>query len=133
MGSFTIVEALSITKYVKFINKKEFAKVALDEISEIFIAYVTFFALISVHLDRKAQITSLFIKKVKISDKYSDFVNIFLEKKALVLPECTKLNKHAINLEKGKQLSYRPIDSLNPVKLETLKTYIKTHLKTGFI
>ena len=43
------------------------------------------------------------------------------------------INKHGIKLEKGKQPPYRPIYSLELVELKTLKTYIKTHLKTGFI
>ena len=86
-----------------------------------------------VHLDRKAQVTSLLIEKVKIPDEYSDFDNVFLEKKVLVPPERIKLNEHTINLEDGEQLPYRPIYSLGPVELETLKIYIKTHLKTGFI
>ena len=47
--------------------------------------------------------------------------------------ENTGINKHVIALEKGKQLPYEPIYSLRPVELETLKTYIKTNLKTGFI
>ena len=51
----------------------------------------------------------------------------------MVLPERIKLNGHAIDLENGKQLPYGPIYSLDLVELETLKTYIKTHLKTGFI
>ena len=50
-----------------------------------------------------------------------------------MLPERTELNEHAINLEDGKQPPYGPIYSLGPVELETLKTYIETHLKTGFI
>ena len=75
----------------------------------------------------------MFIRKVKILDKYLDFVNIFSEKKVLVLPEHTELNKHAINLKKGKQLAYGPIYNLGLIELETLKIYIKTHLKTGFI
>ena len=49
------------------------------------------------------------------------------------MPENTGINEHTIKLEKGKQSSYRPIYSLKPVELETLKTYIKTYLKTGFI
>ena len=49
------------------------------------------------------------------------------------LPENTGINKHAIELEVGKQPPYGPIYSLGPVELETLKTYIETHLKTGFI
>ena len=86
-----------------------------------------------IYPDRAAQIPSLLTKKVKILDKYADFANVFLKKKALVLPDRTKLNKHTINLKNSKQLSYRPIYSLGPGKLETLKTYIKTHLKTRFI
>lgn len=49
------------------------------------------------------------------------------------LPENTGINKHAIELVKGKQPSYGPIYSLGLVKLETLKTYIEIYLKTGFI
>ena len=72
-------------------------------------------------------------KKSKILDEYLDFVNIFLKEQVLVLPECTKLNEYAINLENGKQPLYKPIYSLGLVELETLKIYIKTHLKIGFI
>ena len=50
-----------------------------------------------------------------------------------MLPERTKLNEHAINFENNKQPPYGLIYSLGPVELETLKIYIKTHLKTGFI
>ena len=45
----------------------------------------------------------------------------------------TSINKYAIQLEEDKQPLYKPIYSLKPVELETLKTYIKTHFKTGFI
>ena len=83
--------------------------------------------------DRAAQIASLLTKKVKIPDKYSDFTDVFSEEKALVLPEHTELNEHSIDLEDGKQPPYRPIYSPDLVELETLKTYIETHLKTGFI
>ena len=86
-----------------------------------------------IHPDRAAQIASLLTKEVKIPDKYSDFTDVFSEEKALVLPERTELNEHAIDLEDGKQPPYGPIYSLGPVELETLKTYIETHLKTGFI
>ena len=50
-----------------------------------------------------------------------------------MLPERTDLNRHAIKLEYDKQPLYGPFYSLGPVKLETLKTHIKIHLKTGFI
>lgn len=43
------------------------------------------------------------------------------------------MNEYAIELIKGKPSSYDPIYSLNLVELESLKTYIETYLKTGFI
>ena len=134
--SYTTVKALSTTKRVELINKKEFAKAALDENSETFVVHVASLNLApapGIHPDRAAQIASLLTEEVKIPDEYSDFTDVFSEEKALVLPERTELNEHAIDLEDGKQPPYGPIYSLGPVELETLKTYIETHLKTGFI
>ena len=88
---------------------------------------------LEIHPDREAQLALLLTKEVKIPDKYSDFADVFSKEKALVLPELTELNKYAIYLEDGKQPPYGPIYSLGPVELETLKIYIETHLKTGFI
>lgn len=45
----------------------------------------------------------------------------------------TIINKYIIELVIEKKLPYRPIYSLNPIKLETLKTYINTHFQTGFL
>ena len=49
------------------------------------------------------------------------------------LPKITNMNKHTIKLIKEKQPPYRPIYAFSPVEPETLKAYIETHLKTGFI
>ena len=49
------------------------------------------------------------------------------------LSKNTYINKHFIKLQDGKQPLYRPIYSLGPVELETLKTYIEIYLKNGFI
>ena len=49
------------------------------------------------------------------------------------LPENTKMNEHVIKLIDGKQPLYGPIYALSLVELETLKAYIETYLKTGFI
>ena len=115
-------------------GKKEFATAALNLEHETFVVHVASLNLVSrIHPDKEAQITSLLTKEIKILDKYSDFTDVFSEEKALVLPKCTELNKHAIDLENGKQPLYGPIYSLGLVELETLKTYIETHLKTGFI
>lgn len=58
----------------------------------------------TIYLNQKAQIAFLLIKKVRILEEYSNFANVFSKEKALVLLEQTKLNKHAIELKKGKQL-----------------------------
>ena len=106
----------------------------MDGNSKTFVVYVASLDLVpEIYPDKKAQIAFLLTQKVKILDKYSDFANVFPKKKALILPERTKLNEHAIDLEDSKQVPYGPIHSLGPLELETLKTYIKTHLKTGFI
>ena len=75
----------------------------------------------------------LLAKKVIVPAKYLDFANVFLEESANVLLKQIGVNEHAIKLEKSKQLPYRPIYSLRPVEVETLKTYIKTNLANGFI
>lgn len=62
-----------------------------------------------------------------------DYADIFSFKLAIKLPKNTRINEYAIKLKNSKQLSYRLIYSLGPVKLETLKTYNETHLKTRFI
>ena len=49
------------------------------------------------------------------------------------LPENTGMNKHAIELIEEKQLLYGQIYALSLVELETLKIYIETYPKTGFI
>ena len=106
----------------------------MDEKSETFVVHVAALNLTpGIHPDRAAQIASLLAEEVRIPDEYSDFADVFSEEKALVLPERTELNEHAIDLEDGKQAPYGPIYSLGPMELETLKTYIETHLNTGFI
>ena len=47
--------------------------------------------------------------------------------------EHTRINDYPINLLDDKQPLYGLIYSLGPVKLETLKTYIKANLASGFI
>ena len=75
----------------------------------------------------------LLAKEVTILVEYSDFADVFSEKSANIFPAQTKVNEHAIELEEGKQPPYRPIYSLGPVELKTLKTYIETNLANGFI
>ena len=86
-----------------------------------------------IYLAPEAQIALLITKKVIVPAKYLDFANVFLKKSVKVLPKHTGINKHAIELEDGKQPPYKPIYSLILVKLKSLKTYIKTNLANGFI
>ena len=62
---YILAKALPTTKRVKLINKKEFAKVALDENSEIFVVNVASLNLApapGIYPDRATQIASLFTK-----------------------------------------------------------------------
>ena len=135
------------TKRVELMNKKDFAKVALDAESESFVVHISALEVLlsemTIHLFKAAQIIGS--KPVQIAalkqneaqteipTEYYNFADVFSEEKALVLSERIDLNKHAIELESGKQPLYRPIYSLIPMELEAMKTYIETHLKTGFI
>lgn len=49
------------------------------------------------------------------------------------LSENTRINDNIIEQINNKQSPSELIHILSPVKLKTLKTYIKTNLKTGFI
>ena len=49
------------------------------------------------------------------------------------LLENTGINEHAIKQEEDKQSLFKLIYSLGLIKLETLKTYIKTNLANSFI
>ena len=52
---YTTAEALPTIKRVEFINKKKFAKVALDEKSKTFVIYVASLNLVPrIHLDKEA-------------------------------------------------------------------------------
>lgn len=58
----------------------------------------------TIYLECKAQIALLKAKKalIFVLAKYSDFTNIFSEELVAILPEYTKINTYAINLEKNK-------------------------------
>ena len=130
---YTTAKALSTTKYFEIIEKKEFAKATLDKHVKTFIVHITSLLTMAIHLAREAQIASLVAEKLKIPNKYSDFLDVFLEKKALILLKTTMLNQHAIELQKSQQLPYGPIYSLGPVELTTLKIYIETNFANDFI
>ena len=138
---FTTAKALLTIKRVELIDKKKFAKAALDKKSKTFVIHVAALKALlgsremTIHLTRVAQIAALKQDEAptKVPSEYADYADIFSFDVAIELPENNNINKHAIELEVGKQPPYGPIYSLRLVKLKTIKTYIKTHLKTGFI
>ena len=54
-----------------------------------------------IHLAYKVWIALLIIEKIQILFKYFDFLDVFLEKKALILLEVIKTIQHVIKLQKG--------------------------------
>ena len=86
-----------------------------------------------ISLTQKAKMALLVDKKVKIANKYSDFLDVFFKKKVLILSKAINLNNYIIKLQENQQLFYRPIYSLGLVKFKILKIYIKTNLANGFI
>lgn len=68
-----------------------------------------------------------------ILSEYTNFADIFSSDLTTKLLEHIQINNHDIDLVDGKQLLYKPIDSLGLVELEALKTYIETNLANGFI
>ena len=137
---------LPTTKRVELVGKKKFAAAALDSEHEIYVVHVISLSSISlvassdstpvyVHPSQRPQISGLIAEEAltKVPDKYADFADIFCPDLASKLPEHTGINDHAIKLIDGQQLPYKPIYSLGPIELETLKAYIKTNLANGFI
>ena len=80
----------------------------------------------------KVKVLVNFLDKIIILVEYLDYINNFLL-------ECVaKFLKHSnsdyiIKLKKSKQLLYNLIYSLEPIKLETLKFYIKINMANSFI
>ena len=67
--SYTAAEALLTTKRVEIIDRKEFAKAALDEHVEAFVVRMTSLSTMAIHPARKAQIASLVAEEVQIPSK----------------------------------------------------------------
>ena len=87
----------------------------------------------SIYPASKASIALLLAKKVSVSKEYTDFLEVFSKESAVMLLERLDINKHAIDLELGREPFYEPIYSLSLVELESLKIYIKINLANGFI
>ena len=134
--TYTAAEALPTTKKVETIDKRKFAAAALNADNETFVVHVAAIAeltIIPIHPSCQAQVATLTSEEIEIPAEYSDFSNVFSSDSAANLPEHTGINNHLIDLLDNKQLPYGLIYSLGPVKLETLKTYIKAKLASSFI
>lgn len=144
---YIVVEVLPITKIVQFINMKNFAKAIYNEELKTFVVYIIALEALLVEMiiqssqntqitcSNPIQIAALKYNKalIKIPAKYSEFLDIFSEKNVLMLSKWIDFNQQVIQLEKSKQPPYGTIYSLAPIELETLKIYIKTHLKTRLV
>lgn len=144
--SYITPKALFTISQVELINKKQFARKALDENSKTSVMNATALevsTVISIHFSRTSKVyglnksTLVTMQRnkafIKILAEYSDYADIFSINRTIKLLENTGIKKHAIELIERKQLPYWLIYILNPVELETLKAYLKTHLKTRFI
>ena len=86
---YTTKDALPTTQRVELIDKKEFAKAALDENIEAFVIHVSSLSLgskMTIHPAREDQIALLLAEKVIVPAEYSDFADIFSKESAEMLP-----------------------------------------------
>lgn len=134
---YIIAKVLLSTQQIELVRKEEFAATALNPGNRIFVIYIAALANAksNIHSFHQAQIVFLKTDKglIAISNKYIDFADIFSSNLAAKFPEYNGINNYTINLIIGKQSLYELIHSLESVKLETLKTYIKINLANSFI
>ena len=126
-------------------GKKKFVVAALDPEHETYIVHVASLnstlltslrsLSLNVHPFQRLQISGLIAEEAptKVLAEYLDFADVFSPNLAFELLKHTGINDYAIKLVDGQQPPYRPIYSLEPVELETLKAYIKTNLANKFI
>ena len=135
--TYITIEALLTTKQVQIIDKKDFIIAVLDANSETFVVHVAIREQeeMPVHSKKQVQVGALLFNKTltKVLAEYFDYSNVFLMEYIAKLLKNTGINKHTIELEKDKQPPFGLIYSLEPVELETLKTYIKINLANSFI
>ena len=101
--TYTTKKALSTTKRIELVDKREFVATALDPEHETYVVYVGW-----VNFDTSSssssldmpQISGLIVKEAPTKDsvKYSDFANVLCPNLAFKLPENTRINKYAIKL-----------------------------------
>ena len=134
---YSIAEALPTTRQVQLTNKHKFARAILNKNSQTFIIDVVgvYTLEVAIHPSRAPLLAALQQDKAltKIHLEYVNYANVFSLDLAMELPKNTGINKQVIELIEGKQPPYGPTYCLGPVELGTLKAYIETYLKNGFI
>ncbi len=135
-----IRDILLTTKRVNLIIKREYIVIAYNPKHEAFVIYIAVFNISfdsdnKVHPSKKAQITHLKADEAptKVPSKYADFADVFSPRLTAKLSKYMSINNHAIELVDDQQPLYGSIYNLDPVKLETLKVYIKNNLANEFI
>ena len=99
-------EALSTTKQVQIVNPKEFIIVVLDVDNKKFVMHVAIRKQEKMleHSKKQAQVRALLFDMafIEVLAEYSNYSNVFSAENAVELPENTRMNEHAIELEEGK-------------------------------
>lgn len=75
----------------------------------------------------------LLSKQIGVWTKYADFADLFSKLSEVIVLEKIGINEHIINVIDRKQPPFGSINSLTPIELETLKSYIKTDFANSFI
>lgn len=133
---YIIVDILPTTSWSELINKREFANAVFNRNSEIFVIHVVALeAEVLIYLSQAAEIATPMQDKAptKILVKYIEYVDVFSFDLVLELSKNTGINEHVIELVEGKQPLYGFIYAYSRVEQVSMKTYIKTQLKIGFI
>ena len=70
---------------------------------------------------------------IKITNRYIDFIDVFLAKLVIKLSKYTNINNLIIKLIDDSKPLYSPIYSLDLIELEIMNTYIKNYIANSFI
>ena len=142
--TYTTKEVFPTIRYIELVGKIDFTAAAFDPKYKSFIVYISSLnsmpliaflgsTSLNVHSFQRSQISNLIANKTstKISDKYAAFAEVFFLDLVNKLPKYIGINNCSIKLVDDQQPLYRPIYTLGPVELETLKAYIEINLVNG--
>jgi hypothetical protein len=72
-------------------------------------------------------LNSIEVAEMQLLKEYKDYIDVFLKKNILKLPDFTRV-EHTISIEKGKEILFSFIYSLLTNKLQVLREYLKSSL-----